>query len=428
MTPNWEFLLNEASLASLLPEEFAHFARPVRDGLSLFLGGLPVSQQQQILAAQAELPPSASFSQRIGLLAQGSPVLQKLGQILARDRRLSLELRKYLSELESLAPTLPIETIEEILATELGPLDARGVTLLPPAIAEASVAVVIPFRQANCSRGTQISEGVFKILKPGIEEQLEDELGLLEDVGEHLDRCCDELKIPHLDYQESFQQVRHKLRDEVALEHEQRHLVQAKAFFADESRVQIPALLGHCTSRVTSMERVSGGKVTDHDLDNPRRKRRLARLVARALIAKPVFSKSSNALFHGDPHAGNLFLTDDGCLAILDWSLVGTLGVRERVAIVQVLLGAITLDSPRIVAELQQLADRQQRDDEALEAVVHDAVKQIRHGKFPGLGWLMALLDDSRARRRTAFLWRYDAVSKISAYPRRGCGRCRRCK
>ena len=61
----------------------------------------------------------------------------------------------------------------------------------------------------------------------------------------------------------------------------------------------------------------------------PAQKRRLARLIAKALIAKPVFSKSDQPLFHGDPHAGNLFLTDDGCLGILDWSLAGTLGVRR---------------------------------------------------------------------------------------------------
>jgi ubiquinone biosynthesis protein len=395
MTPNWDFLLNEASLASILPTEYAHFARPIRDGLSLFLRGLPELQQQRILAAQAALPPAATFSQRIGLLAQGSPVLQKLGQILARDQRLSPELRRYLSELESLAPSLPLETIQEILSQELGPLETLGVTLLPPAIAEASVAVVIPFRQARCPRGTQITEGVFKVLKPGIEQQLHHELGLLESVGEYLDRRCEELKIPHLDYQESFQQVRHKLRDEVALENEQRHLIQAQAFFANEPRVQIPILLDHCTSRVTAMERVSGGKVTDHDLASPRQKRRLAKLVAKALIAKPVFSKSGQALFHGDPHAGNLFLTDDGRLAILDWSLVGTLGVRERVAIVQIALGAITLDTARIVTVLTTLADRQQLDDQALEAVVEDWVKRVRHGQFPGLSWLVGLLDDS---------------------------------
>lgn len=413
MTPNWDFLLDETAFASVLPVQYAHFARPVRDGLAVFLGGLPESDQAAILHAQATLPPAAAFSQRLGLLAQSSPVLQKLGQILARDQRLPLELREYLRELESLPPTVPLETIRELLTQELGPLDRRGVTLTPPAIAEASVAVVIPFQSSPhtpCAGSETASEigagsvpatlGVFKILKPGIEEQLEHELNLLERVGAHLDSRCDELQIPHLDYQESFQQVRHKLWDEVQLENEQRHLVQAKEFFADEPRVQIPAVLDHCTSRVTAMERITGGKVTGHSLDHPRQKRRLAKLIAKALIAKPVFSKSDRALFHSDPHAGNLFLTDDGCLAILDWSLVGTLGVPERIAIVQVILGAMTLDTQRIVSVLTGLSDQQRLDGAALKTVVEAWIKRVRRGQFPGLSWLVGMLDDATHNAR----------------------------
>jgi ubiquinone biosynthesis protein len=399
MTPNWDFLLDEASLASLLPAEYSSFARPIRDALSLFLGGLPESQQASILMAQAKLPPAASFSQRLGVLARSSPVLHKLGQVLARDQRLPRDLRGYLRELESLSPSVPLEKIREILTQELGPLDRLGLTL-EPAIAEASVAVVIPFRQGNRPGGDHAVPGVLKVLKPGIEQQLNGELSLLESVGEHLDSRCEELQIPHLDYQESFQQARDKLLDEIQLENEQRHLVQAKAFFADEPRVRIPGLLEHCTSRVTAMERLSGGKVTSHAMDTARRKRRLARLVAKSLIAKPVFSKSDQPLFHGDPHAGNLFLTDDGCVGILDWSLAGTLGVDERIAIVQMILAAITLDTERIVSVLATVADRGRLDDEAIAAVVGAWIRRVRRGQFPGLSWLVGMLDEAVQKAR----------------------------
>ena len=145
MTPSWDFLLDESAFASILPKEHARFARPIRDGLSLFLSGLPPEQQVAILRAQASLPASASFSQRIGLLARSSPVLQKVGQILARDKRLPEELRGYLRELECLAPMVPQEVLEQAIELELGPLDRIGFTI-EPAIAEASVAVVVPFR------------------------------------------------------------------------------------------------------------------------------------------------------------------------------------------------------------------------------------------------------------------------------------------
>ena len=394
MKPNWDTLLDEAALAALLPAGSAHFARPIRDALALFLGGLPESRQASILMAQAKLPLQASFSQRLGLLARGSAVLHKLGQVLARDQRLPLQLRYYLRELESLPPSVPMEAIRETLNAELGSLDRLGITV-GPAIAEASVAVVVPFRQGDRSAGNSSPEGVFKVLKPGIAEQLDEELRLLESVGQHLDSRCEELNIPHLDYQDSFAQARDKLLDEIQLENEQRHLVQAKKFYADEPRVRIPGLREHCTARVTAMERLFGAKVTSHALDTAGKKRRLASLIAKALIAKPVFSESDQPMFHGDPHAGNLLLTDDGSLGILDWSLAGRLGVRERIAIVQMVLGAITLDATRIVDELSQLADPQRLDAAELRRVVDKWLKRVRRGRFPGLSWLVGMLDEA---------------------------------
>jgi hypothetical protein len=53
------------------------------------------------------------------------------------------------------------EFIRRFLTSELGLLDRLGIALDPPALAEASVAVVVPFR----CRGRD--EGVFKVLKPG---------------------------------------------------------------------------------------------------------------------------------------------------------------------------------------------------------------------------------------------------------------------
>ncbi len=113
---DWNTLLDEAALKSVLPGDYARFARPIREGLIVFLEGLPGAYQAEILARQAALPLSASISQRLTLLARCCPVLHKLGQVLARDQRLGPELREHLRELESLTPTVPDATIADILA------------------------------------------------------------------------------------------------------------------------------------------------------------------------------------------------------------------------------------------------------------------------------------------------------------------------
>jgi ubiquinone biosynthesis protein len=388
---NWGLLI-EGAVASVLPDEYAHFRRPVLGALTTFLENLPAAHQAAVLADQAALPPAATAAERLFELARSCPALHKLGQILARDRRLSPELRQHLQGLESLPPSTPLGAVQAILAQELGPLGRLGVTLEPPALAEASVAVVVPFRAGP-------RRGVFKVLKPGIEERLDQELGPLERVGSYLDERCHEFGIPHLDYQEVFEQVRDKLRDETRLDLEQRHLAQARATYEGERRVLVPALFEHCTARVTAMERVTGWKITDHGLGPSEERRRLADLLVEALIARPIFTKASPAVFHADPHAGNLFLTDDHRLAVLDWSLVGSLGEPERVALVQTLLAAMTFDGEHIVTALEALSERAP-DRPALRGVVHAWLRRVRRGALPGLTWLMGLLDEAAQTAR----------------------------
>src|SRR6516162_9353966 len=191
---NWGLRIDEGAIASVLPDEYARFRRPVLGALTTFLESLPAGHQAAVLAGQAALPPTAPASERLFVLARSCPALHKLGQILARDRRLSPELRQHLQGLESLPPSTPLGAVQATLAQELGPLDRLGVTLEPPALAEASVAVVIPFRG---DRGERPRQGVFKVLKPGIEERLDQELAVLERVGSYLDEKCHEFGIPH---------------------------------------------------------------------------------------------------------------------------------------------------------------------------------------------------------------------------------------
>jgi ubiquinone biosynthesis protein len=386
---NWDSLIGEDALESVLPDAYARFIRPVRGSLIVFLGGLPEAHQEAVLAEQAALPPTATASDRLFVLARSCPALHKLGQVLARDRRLAPELRRRLQGLESLPPSVPLETIKDILTRELGSLEKLGVTLAPAALAEASVAVVIAFRQDRAPH-----HGVFKILKPGIEDRLERELELLERVGSYLDRGSEEFGIPNIDYREVFEQVRVKLREEIRLDLEQRHLIRARTFYEGEPRVQVPALFEYCTPRITAMERVTGAKVTEHSLRAVNEKRCLADLVVETLIARPIFAKDSPAPFHADPHAGNLFLTDDHRLGLLDWSLVGSLGDLERIALMHVLLAAIALDAQRIVVLLEGLGGRRV-DRPALESVVRERLQRLRRGQLPGFTWLMGLLDEA---------------------------------
>jgi len=380
--------VEELQIARFVPEAHAAYRPLLMDGLQFFLERLSPARLASILAEQLQLPRTTPPARRLATLFRRCPTLHKLGQVVARDQRLALELRANLQGLESLEPTTPMEEIAAIIQRELGVV--AGLEVASTALAEASVAVVVPLVWRPTA-GAAPQSGVLKVLRPGVEEQLHEELEIWAALGVFLEQRCADRDLPALDYRHTLDSIRRLLANEIRLDREQAHLVRAAAFHADSPAVLIPGLLPFCTARITAMERVEGRKVTDPG-SSPGERRRLARLLIEALLAKPFWSNPmSDAWFHADPHAGNLFVTHDGRLAILDWALVTPLGKAQRVAVVQTVASALTLNEGGVCRALAALGHPS--DPATLRAAVAAGLRQVRQGTFPGMDWLMALLD-----------------------------------
>ncbi len=380
-------------VSPLVPEEYAAYRRVVVDGLLFFVRNLPVARFTRIAAEQEQLPRDASIPQRLAALMCHCPTLHKLGQVVARDRRLSPMLRSRLQALESMEPSTPISAIAPIIERELPDFNARGLELAPKALAEASVAAVIPFT-APSSQDDAPSSGVLKVLKPGVEEALAEELEIWTRLASFIDERCEHYEIPTLRYADTLETIRDLLSTEIKLDREQEHLKVAAAVYADDASVHIPALFPFCTPRITAMERICGRKVTDTEELPEDQRRTLANTVIQALIARPLWSPNAASIFHADPHAGNLFLTDGGQLAILDWSLVGYLGKSERIQTMQVMLGAVSFDSERISSAIAAMANSPS-SEARLRHVVDKALDRLLPAKLPGFHWFISLMDDA---------------------------------
>jgi ubiquinone biosynthesis protein len=375
-------------IAQLVPAQYAAYRPLLTDGLYFFLQHLSAHRLAAITTEQLAMPEKTSLLDRTIALIRHCPTLHKLGQVVARDRRLSLDLRKRLQQLESLRPTTPLSAIRKIIHRELG--SPPGLTIASHALAEASVAMAVPF--SWCESGSRTPHhGIFKVLKPGVEERLREELSIWSALGAFLAQRCEHYDLPVLDYADTLDGVRKLLVNEIHLEREQEHLAQAAQFYDDYPQVVIPRLLPFCSANITAMERINGRKVTDAERSAYQRQR-LATTVFDALVAKPFWSDGPTTTFHADPHAGNLFLADDGRLAILDWSLVARLDKIQRVAVVQIVLGALTLDESHICRTVATLA-RKPPAESLLRATVGDALRQVTRGTFPGFDWVLGLLD-----------------------------------
>lgn len=377
----------------LVPEVYAQYRPLVADSFVFFLRRLSAPRLRAILAEQEALPSDASIAERLTTLLSRCPTLHKMGQVVARNQKLDQELRARLQTLEAMPVRTSEDAIKQIIRHELRDFTQEAIRLGPNALAEASVSVVMPFTLTSAKPSGQ-TEGVLKVLKPGIEETLEEELAIWSDLGQFIDERCEQYKAPPLNYAESLDTIRELLANEIRLDREQAHLAEAADFYSDTHEIQIPALFPFCTGRITAMERVYGTKVTDTDRLSEKRRRQLANSVIEALIARPVWTPHETALFHADPHAGNLFFTEDGRLAILDWSLASHLGKDERIHVMQLMLGALTLDAPRIAREIDALAQAP-TNEAALQRVVDRALGKLYAGELPGFRWSQSLLDEA---------------------------------
>lgn len=398
-------LLQAVGVDQLVPEALARWRPLVADGLLFFLERLPASRGAEIMAAQLALPADADPGRRlVDLLAQ-CPTLHKLGQVLARNPGLPESLRLQLQALESMPASTPMPQLLAQIRREL-PADA-ALTIADEALAEASVAVVVPFTweeggKTDDKAGRTLRHGVFKVLKPGIEARLHEELAVWLELGSYLEQRAEALGLPPLDYRDTLDGVADLLANEVHIDQEQVNLAAAAGFHADSTQLLVPRLLlPWCTPRMTAMERVFGQKITDAEL-SPQARERLADTLVTGLLARPFWSSDENVLFHADPHAGNLLVTDDDRLAVIDWALVVRFTKAQREAIVEAVLGGFTLDANRICRAVARLGTLPPDHPVLREAVQH-ALGPQRPVKLPGFSWLLALLDEVATRTDAGF-------------------------
>lgn len=385
---DWTALFSNMDINDLVPECYAKWRPFVKGGLAWFLGQLSEERQQEILSDQLALGPFATASQRLEAVLRRCPTLHKLGQILARDKRLSPELRQSLQRLESLPPHMSVEQIKTVLRREN--IDLSAIELGDKPLAEASVAVIMPFTFADAAK--QQIAGVFKIVRPEAEKALEKELELWPELGQELERICDELSLPRLEFAGPLAEAALLVADEVRLDREQIHIRRAAELYRDVKEVAIPELLPWCTSRVTAMTLVRGKPLAEALATSDQMKRiRVAEKLIDGLIARPFWMSETWAIFHGDPHGGNIFYDENGKIVPLDWSLAVELPKHDRVAIIQLLMAGLRMDEKAVTRALCELG--LSSDEQKLAKTGKWAIASIRKGKFPGFDWCLAVFD-----------------------------------
>jgi ubiquinone biosynthesis protein len=122
------------------------------------------------------------------------------------------------------------------------------------------------------------------------------------------------------------------------------------------------------TRRVLVMERLSG--FSFDDVQGMRQAGIDTAAVVRALMISFLEGATLFGVFHGDLHGGNLFVREDGTVALMDYGITGRLDEPRRLAFLRMLMGGTINDPKMQLAALQDLGALPQDTD--LDAVIRD--------------------------------------------------------
>lgn len=395
--------LAETHLLSIIPAQYIAYQTVIHEGLRRFLAGLSVdrlyhlastvleSESDEQTSIEADTPAASEKTTsslelstlemndnilsklKLVQLARNIPTLHKLGQILARHRQLEPSLKQWLTPLESTESYFSIEVYQPFIQQQLAE-NAEFCILNQEVLAEASVGAVVVFEWRGSAWRNHAQKGVFKLLKPDVDIFLQEEMQVLTKIAEYFDQHRQLYGLAALPIIEIIDDIKVALLSEIDLLHEQLHLQQAKAFYVHQPNIIIPTVLPLSTPQMTAMTWIEGCKITDAAL-TPAQKMNWAKQLFDSVVLQPLFSAQENVIFHGDPHAGNLFAvagyTDYPKIALLDWSMAGQLSHVQRHALLKLCLALLAREERWIMQEIKQLAQAVPEDAQLLLLIEH---------------------------------------------------------
>ena len=317
----------------LVPRTYGQWYPPVRDAMSFVVSNLSTARLAPKIVEQINLPLETPPEIRVLRLIAKVPGIQKLGQVLARDRHLRPSLRKALTTLENGIHDVTAEEMCAIIETRLGSRRTSfDVQIKPRILSEASVSAVVPFTWWNTAKRIH-EKGVFKVLKPHIPKFFAEDMDLLQELARFFGRKHREYGFgPHV-IPDTFTKVRQLLQHEVDFAGEQANLVKAHSVYSSVPGIRVPQVIpALCAPDVTAMSYEYGVKVTNAVAQMSGRARaKVSKQLLVALIATPLCSAKPEAIFHADPHAGNLLYDKHtGDVALVDWALMEHLSREQR--------------------------------------------------------------------------------------------------
>jgi ubiquinone biosynthesis protein len=293
----------------------------------------------------------AGISRRLRIAAEHlGPTYIKLGQIVASgDGIFPPELVAEFKWCRDRVPPEPWTVIEEVLSEELGrPLSEVFASIDQVALAAASIAQV---HSARLIDGTEV---VIKVQRPSVARRVRQDLAVMAWLAPHL---VGRIPIAALANPPALVELfAETIIEELDFRLEAENMLDIAATFAKLGQRDFVVPRPHptlVTRRMLVMERLSGFNFSD--VDGMRAAGIDTDAVVRSGMIGFLEGAMMHGIFHGDLHAGNLFILPSGKIALLDFGITARLSESKRIALLSLIVGASNGHIPSQVAALRDL-------------------------------------------------------------------------
>lgn len=270
-------------------------------------------------------------------LEELGPVFVKFGQALStRPDLIPPDIAAELTRLQDDVSPFPGELAKTVVERSLqAPLSEHFESFDIEPLASASVA------QVHCATLKDGSEVVVKVLRPGIETVIDQDLALLYQIARLADRHWPPAKrLRPLEVVADYDKTVH---DELDMMREGANASQLRSNFPDSQMIYVPKVYWeHSRREVLVMERIEGIPIRDIDAIKE------AGVDLRKLAHNGVeifFTQAfRDGFFHADMHPGNIFVGKDGQYRAVDFGIMGTLGESDKQYLAENLLAFFNRD------------------------------------------------------------------------------------
>lgn len=369
---------------SLLPEKYDRYYRILKFVLKYWNSDLFIIEENDSLSIPSKtvgehlLDPTPE--ELVEDLKELGPTYVKLGQLLStRPDLLPEPYLNALVELQDQVEFIPFEEVQQIFMEQTGRTsDQLYAHFEEMPIASASIG------QVHLARLFTGEEVAVKVQRPNMDRQFAEDLDALMTLSEKAEEYIESAR--KFSIHDIVEEMKHILMQELDYEREAQNLELLKKHMKEFKSLKIPKVyIDYTTPKILTMEFIKGQKVTDFP------KAQLHHLPKKEMVDDLIKGYLKQIIVdgfaHADPHPGNVHVTNDHQLALLDLGMVAQFSKYFQNKILLFMIALSDGDGDQVCNVLMEISEYEEEEfnESEFRKVVSRKIQDAKHSKAKDL-------------------------------------------